>query len=304
MTAMQGLKWPKTVNTSARTVQIRPNSTGLPELFDVFKPSTPYTAVLSLINSTGNVTNFAWCYRDKNWPFPYRGVPISPATKSKTTVWTKSTHLKDQDTVSYISFYYNNGTTTVYVDECGVFEGELTLAECQPYIPYQGETYTISFPSEAGTVYGAEIDLLKETLTVTMGYIASYAGEELPGAWASDRDVYVEGAAPTTGAQVVYRLATPVTYSLDEIGFTALDGENNVWGNHGELAVKPGAASTTSTPLLGGLLGGGLLGSSNAALPEDLFDPIVCEDEPPEPPDWIDLNEAMEYDPDSEEATE
>lgn len=48
----------------------------------------------------------------------------------------------------------------------------------------------------------------------TKGYIASYAGEALPGKWISDRDVYVAGATPTTGAQVVYELSTPTTETV------------------------------------------------------------------------------------------
>ena len=38
------------------------------------------------------------------------------------------------------------------------------------YEPYQGETYDITFPTEAGTVYGGVLDLTNGTLTVTHGY--------------------------------------------------------------------------------------------------------------------------------------
>lgn len=63
-------------------------------------------------------------------------------------------------------------------------------------------------------VWGGALDTASGSLTVTDAEIASYAGETLPGEWISDRDAYAAGAAPTTGAQVVYRLADPITYQL------------------------------------------------------------------------------------------
>ena len=72
-----------------------------------------------------------------------------------------------------------------------------------------GTTYSISFGS-AGTVYKANLDVLTGVLTVTHGQIASYSGQTLTGEWISDRDKYAVGTTPTTGAQVVYELATPV----------------------------------------------------------------------------------------------
>lgn len=61
----------------------------------------------------------------------------------------------------------------------------------------------------AGSVYGGNMHLTTGTLTSQWACIDSYNGEELPGEWISDRDVYVSGTTPTTGAQVVYRLTEP-----------------------------------------------------------------------------------------------
>lgn len=63
-------------------------------------------------------------------------------------------------------------------------------------------------------VWGGTLDTTSGVLTVTDAEIASYAGETLPGEWISDRDEYAAGAVPTTGAQVVYKLADPITYQL------------------------------------------------------------------------------------------
>lgn len=103
------------------------------------------------------------------------------------------------------------------------------------YIPYTGQDYTITFPSEAGTVYGGTLDVTNGVLTVTKANIASYDGETLPGAWISDRDVYAEGTTPTTGAQVVYDLETPITYQLTQTEVQMLLGTNNIWADTGDI---------------------------------------------------------------------
>ena len=59
----------------------------------------------------------------------------------------------------------------------------------------------------AGLVYGGDMSFTTGVLTSRWACIDSYNGEELPGEWISDRDVYTSGATPTIGAQVVYRLA-------------------------------------------------------------------------------------------------
>ena len=100
-----------------------------------------------------------------------------------------------------------------------------------------GDTYTITFPSSAGTVYGGTLDVTTGKLTVDRAQISSYAGETLPGAWISDRDVYAAGATPTTGAQVVYELATPITYTLTPQQIALLRGNNNVWADTGDTTL-------------------------------------------------------------------
>lgn len=100
------------------------------------------------------------------------------------------------------------------------------------YEPYQGSTYTTSLGQ---TVYGGTLDMVSGVLTVTHGNIASYNGETLPSTWISDRDVYASGTTPTTGAQVVYELATPLTYQLTAQQIKTLVGTNNVWASSGDI---------------------------------------------------------------------
>lgn len=96
------------------------------------------------------------------------------------------------------------------------------------------DTYNITW-SEAGTVYGGELDVTSGVLTVTHANIASYNGESINEPWISSEDAYESGATPTTGAQVVYPLTTPITVQLTPIPITSLLGNNNIWSDTGEI---------------------------------------------------------------------
>lgn len=107
-----------------------------------------------------------------------------------------------------------------------------TATDYQPYT-----ILTVDWTTVAGTVYGGTVDLTTGVLTVTDGYIASYDGETLPSTWISDRDVYASGTTPTTGAEVVYKLATPLTYQLTGQQLKTFLGTNNVWADTGNVSV-------------------------------------------------------------------
>ena len=125
--------------------------------------------------------------------------------------------------------------------------------------PHTATTYTISL---GDTRYLAELDVTSGELTVTGGYIASYAGETLPGTWISDRDVYTEGGTPTTGAQVVYELATPITVQLTATEVALLYAYNTLWADTGDLALTYDAS--------------GVLRIANGKLDIDTFKSIVA----------------------------
>lgn len=111
------------------------------------------------------------------------------------------------------------------------------------FIPFAGTTLPITFidPSTGDplTIYGGTVTLNPDgsaDIVSTMGNIASYDGETLPGAWISSMDVYEEGATPTTGAQVVYELETPLTYHIENVGnLQTLLGVNNIWADTGDI---------------------------------------------------------------------
>ena len=132
----------------------------------------------------------------------------------------------------YIKFSWNiSGSST-----SGYPYPQLELGSSQTaYEPYTGTTYPISWQSTAGTVYGGTLDVKTGVLTVTHANIASYDGETINEPWISSIDKYVAGATPTTGAQVVYPLTTPVTYQLTPTEIRSLLGTNNVWADCGAI---------------------------------------------------------------------
>ena len=110
-------------------------------------------------------------------------------------------------------------------------------SESTSYEPYQSNQITVSW-ADLGTIYGGFIDVLRGELVQEWESIASYNGETLPGEWLSDRDVYAQGATPTTGAHVVYKLATAVTYSFTAEVIKSLKGINNIFSDAGDVEVK------------------------------------------------------------------
>ena len=90
----------------------------------------------------------------------------------------------------------------------------------------------------SGTVYGASVNTITGSMSVTHGNIASYNGETLPGVWLSSKDAYTSGGTPTSGAQVVYELASPSTVQLTAHPMRTHHGENNIWSSTGNIVVK------------------------------------------------------------------
>lgn len=86
-----------------------------------------------------------------------------------------------------------------------------------------------------GTRYGGTLDVVSGVLTVTNANIVSYNREIINEPWISSMDVYSAGTTPTTGAQVVYPLATPQTIQLTPTAVRSLIGLNNIWADTGDI---------------------------------------------------------------------
>lgn len=124
-----------------------------------------------------------------------------------------------------------DGTATSTFTNC-----QLEFGSSQTeYEAYNGNTYNVSWQTEAGTVYGGTLDVVSGVLTVTNANIVSYNGEIINEPWISSMDVYSAGATPTTGAQVVYPLTTPQTIQLTPIAVRSLIELNNIWADTGDI---------------------------------------------------------------------
>jgi hypothetical protein len=102
------------------------------------------------------------------------------------------------------------------------------------------KTYKHQFTDSQGnplTCYGAEWDVVDGELglKITDGFYESYNGETLPGIWMSDRDVYQAGTTPTIGAEVKYKLATPIYITQTGLSIRMLEGVNNLYADCGEV---------------------------------------------------------------------
>ena len=160
------------------------------------------------------------------------------------------------------------------------------------YEPYQGDTYAVTFPAEAGTVYGGTLDVTTGVLTVDRGFVdmgtLNWQGWEESGSaifnapvvgkvelrtsalicsqykpdytvhtWADlengeitgggNNNVYIRDIRYSTvadfktamaGVQLVYELATPITYQCTPTEVKTLLGANNIFADTGAVDVE------------------------------------------------------------------
>lgn len=161
-------------------------------------------------------------------------------------------------------YWYLNvieGTTLDYTIYPQVYKSDTAPTQFWPYsnirpikgresvkITRKNETQedgkTLTLPT---TIYGGEVDAVTGTGTKHWEHIASYAGESLPGEWISDRDAYADGAQPTIGAQVVYKLAAPESFAATGGGrIDALAGTNTISTDADSVEVKTRAAQSAT----------------------------------------------------------
>ena len=130
-----------------------------------WKENTQYTFILTGIHSGGTASNLWIYYTDGSRTL----LPHYDQTKTITCFVTAA-----EKTVLALSKANSSGTTTLYCDECGIFEGVLTEEDFEPYINCE---HVVNWTDQAGTVYGGTLDMLTGVLTVTHGKII-YNGSE------------------------------------------------------------------------------------------------------------------------------
>lgn len=132
--------------------------------------------------------------------------------------WVYSQARKNQRIIIFISasvgisaFRFYAGSSPTYDVNATYRNIQLELGDdATTYAPYTGQTATLAMPR---TIYGGTVDAVTGEGQETWKLIDSYAGEDLPGKWISDRDVYASGTAPTTGAQLAYKLTEPISFT-------------------------------------------------------------------------------------------
>ena len=127
-------------------------------------------------------------------------------------------------TIKRMRIYISNGASL-----SGSFAAMFTISNiATAYEPYKSSSATLSFGQ---TVYGGDQDFISGSGEEEWANIASYNGETLPGEWLSSLDAYAAGTTPTTGAQVVYKTATPTELSFTAAELDMLKGYNNITGD-------------------------------------------------------------------------
>lgn len=132
--------------------------------------------------------------------------------------WVYSQARKNQQIIIFISASVGISAFRFYAGSSPSFNVNATYKNIQlelgddatTYAPYTGQTATLTLPH---TIYGGTVDAVTGEGQETWKLIDSYAGEDLPGKWISDRDVYASGTAPTTGAQLAYKLTEPISFT-------------------------------------------------------------------------------------------
>lgn len=125
-------------------------------LTGIFKENTQYTFIMTIYKNTGTGSNLRIYYTNGTFD-------NFPGVSSTTVKETKVFVTPPNKTVYSLRKNNSSGTTRLYYEESGIFEGDLTA---QDFEAYQGTTYHISWETEAGTVYGGAMDVTTGVLTV------------------------------------------------------------------------------------------------------------------------------------------
>lgn len=124
-----------------------------------FKENTQYTVILKFSCSVnGGYANMLINYTDGTT----QGLIVNGGTAD--TILNHAFVSFAGKTIKNIQGAWHSGTTTLYYNECGVFEGALTTAEFEAY---KGHEVTFSL---GDTIYGGELDVETGVLTVDKGY--------------------------------------------------------------------------------------------------------------------------------------
>ena len=114
-----------------------------------FKQNTAYTFLMTVYKSNGIGTNLRINYID--------GTNVRIPNVSEAGVKETSREVSSSNkTVSGLEKFNSSYNTRLYYDESGIFEGDLAANE---FVPFVGDQYSVSWQTEAGTIYAGTIHI-------------------------------------------------------------------------------------------------------------------------------------------------
>ena len=139
---------------------------GAPVIFDAFKAeNTQYTFVIAAKkNNTNKASNLKLVYTNDITV----GINLDDSSVVADTLYTVAVASSGSRSLKALAGNYSSGTTKLYYNRSGVFEGVLTTDDFESYV---GTTYPVSWQTEAGTVYGGTLDVVSGVLTVDMAFV-------------------------------------------------------------------------------------------------------------------------------------
>lgn len=146
----------KYITFGAAAAAVPGGFTALCGLTGRFKENTAYTFILTISKNSGTGSNMRIWYTDGTGV----NIPQVSAPDTKETIIFVTSANK---TVYRFGKTNSSGATSLYYNESGIFEGNLTAED---FVPYNGDSYPVTFPAEAGTVYRGYIDLVNGKLVV------------------------------------------------------------------------------------------------------------------------------------------
>lgn len=148
-----------TLDTVNKTVSFTHGNSQVNILENIkLKDNTKYTFILTYSNA-GNNNSLSLFYKTSGSRYP---INLNNSSDTKTTiVYTTSAVTIDKLVLGWVL----DANTNIYYEESGLFEGELTASDFEPY---NGQTYTIDLD---GTRYGGTLDVVSGELTIDRAYV-------------------------------------------------------------------------------------------------------------------------------------
>ena len=179
---------------------------------------------------------------------------------AKATFITNGTQTISADSNNcFIYLLVPNGTTVDNVTVKPQLERGSTATDWTPYAntcAINGKTSinlnvngtTISEPF-GQTVYGGVWNVISGSVRDDWDVIASYNGESLPGEWLSTMDLYSSINPPTTGAEVVYKVTTPTSFTIPGHVVPLNENANTLSANADSISINYDISTSGDLPL-------------------------------------------------------